>query len=304
MKKKETKSMHFVPQCYLKRFSLDEATIYGVRKNNNEQFRDTIANVCAINHLYRLDGETEEERQLVENFYDKVFEKDYHAVYKLLTNPKINTITKNDRGNIIAFILSLFFRNPSQYLKFKTFTEINLEYCYNLISQNNLDKQFTWHDNTVIDFNKLTLADVKKILKEKNKQKFIRQHIFSFNFLLKQRFNNNIIVKRIEDDNEFITSDFPVIMFDPNSKYVNPFNLTNSIILPIDTKHYVKLMPSDTEDDKILRSNIIGNFAMVEAMIIYDSMFKNAQHYVLGTESSITKFQEIKIKYAHAFTLQ
>lgn len=304
MKKKETKSMHFVPQCYLKRFSLDEETIYGVRKINNEKFRDTIENVCAINHLYRLDGETEEERQLVENFYDKVFEKDYNDIYKLLINPAINTITKNDRGNIIAFILSLFFRNSSQYLKFKKFTEINLEYCYNLISQNNLDKQFTWHDNTIIDFSKLTLNEVKKNLKEKNKQNFIRQHIFSFYFLLNQRFNDDILVKKIEDDNEFITSDFPVIMFDRDNKYVNPFNVANSIMLPIDTKHYVKLMPSDNEDDKISRRNIIGNFALVEAMVIYDAIFRNAQHYVLGTEASITKFQDIKIKYAHAFAIQ
>lgn len=58
-----------------------------------------------------LNGETEDERQMLENMYKEVFENGYDNLYKILTNESKESITLKERYSVISFVVSIFYRN-------------------------------------------------------------------------------------------------------------------------------------------------------------------------------------------------
>jgi hypothetical protein len=296
MAQNETKLMHYVPRAYLRKFTTNNKTIFGIRKKNNELFNNKVDNVCAKKFLYKIEGETEEERQIVEKFYNTEIESTYPEIYATLTDEHIVSIDNVMRKKIISFIISLFYRNYSWYKGFSGFTAQNL-YMDIKLSNNDLIKKHMDDCNiTEAEINSIIIGAAEKVSKEETKEIFNKEHIKAFDNLLNLRLTDNIFVKRIEGDYELVTSDSPVIMRDKENSHVVPFNLNNTIILPIDSKHYVKLMHNDSNlvFNEIIRNNSNGDKALMDSLLVNISINNNSNYYVLGTENGIRKFQDMR----------
>jgi hypothetical protein len=71
----ETRRMHYVPRTYLKYFAQErsgEFYIHALTKESGNIFTPNITNICLENDLYMLAGNTEAERQLLENMYHEL----------------------------------------------------------------------------------------------------------------------------------------------------------------------------------------------------------------------------------------
>jgi len=76
MVKQETRKQHFVPAGYLRRFVEPDQEVGVARKEELSHIWPQAAEtLCVEKHIYTLSGETEEERQEIENKYEKRWER-------------------------------------------------------------------------------------------------------------------------------------------------------------------------------------------------------------------------------------
>ena len=109
MKGEKNKKQHFVPQCYLKNFSLNRKSlwVYNKSKNNNNIYQQSVSNICCKDDFYSL----------TEICREKLFlEKDYFAndIEPLLSN-KLKHIIEKGSEYIINKVSSEIFTSDEKY---------------------------------------------------------------------------------------------------------------------------------------------------------------------------------------------
>jgi len=299
----ETQRMHFVPKTYLKRFSIEkmkagtkEYYINALSKNNiqgNIESRN-VRRICKEDDLYKLPGDTEDERMLIENTYKKLYEDGYDALYKLMIDETRDQITHEERYSIVGFVVSLFFRNNAWNTFFNKAMNDVYEKAYNLSKANG--KESFYFEDMVISLTGKTLDELKQENKIKDTPMIAVTAIQRIFELVRLRVNNDFIsIVKTRGDFEFITSDNPVSF---KGKNVNnrpiPFDPNNSLWLPIDANHLLQIEPWASELDwKMIgrTKDLIGFPGLIPSMS-NNFQFHQASEYLLGTETGLKRFQE------------
>lgn len=293
----ETRRMHYVPKTYLKRFSKEkngEFYIHALAKEDDYKlFNANINNICVERDLYALDGETIEERQLIENMYHGLYENKYDNIYNILTDNSRVSITYLERYSIIGFVVSMFFRNNSWPIGYNKLMDETYAKAYQLSKQNN-QEVFYFGEQEVLIAGK-TLEELQNENRKADRPLVAVTAAKKIFELIRLRVINDVItVFESTEENEYITSDNPVIFRSDNPKIRPlPIDPSNTLSIPINANCLLQLRPWGHMLDK----NIIGRMPAQGFMsIINSAIYNQAQYhqtgkYLLGSESGIKNFK-------------
>ena len=292
----ETTNMHFVPRTYLKRFSYEtikagskEFYIHAVEKVRMKRAPEprNVKRICKEENLYLLPGETEEQRQLLENMYRIIFENDYDKIYNILIDEDRDTLTQEERYDVVSFVVSMFYRNNSWHIFHNRVMNDILEHAYTASKFNN-HNTFYFEEREISIAGK-SLEELQREHKEENRPLIATvtaELIFKLTRL--RMVNDFVSVIKASDGFEFITSDNPVSF---HSKTM-PFDPTNSLWMPIDNKHILQLQPWADQ----LQGMTIGrmNESPVPGLITTmsnDYQARQSNQFLLGTMTALRKYQ-------------
>ncbi|MEO6884102.1 MAG: DUF4238 domain-containing protein [Bacteroidia bacterium] len=296
MSNQETKKQHWVPKTYLEKFSIerkkDEFLIYATDKMDlKNPFSTNARDICAENYLYTLQGETEEQRQLIENIYGKSFDDNYNRFYSILTNPKINQILPSASKLIISTAVTLLFRNPKlRNSNNNLFREI-FEEGFRFAEKNNREC-FYLSEKKIIVRGKEINESYKSYINESKDLLNIQQLDLALK-LINLRINDQIhIVKLEEQEHTLITSDHPVILYNGSNNIIAPFDIKNEIKIPIDNKHNLYIYPhsSFTRTNYITRTFHKGVVSKREMINSNQEQYNSSNKFLLGYKEDIEKY--------------
>jgi hypothetical protein len=295
--------MHFVPKTYMKPFSLEKVKagtkqycIHALVKENLDgkiEERNT-RRICADEDLYALPGGTDEERLAIEHMYRDLFEKGYSTLYNIMTDHTRDKITAGERYDIVAFVVSLFYRNNKWITFFNSMMDDILHRAFELANSKGKDS-FYFEEKEILIAGK-TLEQLQDESREQDKPMIAITTMERIFALTRFRVNNDFIsITKKRGPFEFITSDNPVTMKakKPNGHLI-PFDPDNSLWLPIDKDHLLQVEPwaDQLEWSMIGRMNEIGAFPGLIASMSNFYQWHQCERYLLGTREGLTAFQQ------------
>jgi len=299
----EVKRQHYVPRTYLKNFSSQRGDKFYIKAlpsaNCIEEaiYESSTLNICLQTGLYTLPGETEQQRMLIEKFYSNNYEAYYNEVYEILTNPTRKTITEAERELIISTVVTMFYRTTKWINQHNTFFNRVLETAFTLAKNNGFD-HFMFEKEKVSIANK-TLEQLQKEYKYESRPSQVITQLETALSLIKWRIEkDNIMVVKIIDEPEFVTSDNPVVYSGPKGKNLAPFDAENILKLPLDPKHLLLLMPYGNDENKlnITRSERSGVTSENAKLTSNYSQFLNSERFLLGTDKGLKSYISTKQK--------
>lgn len=254
----------------------------------------SVSNLCVDCDLYTLKYLSPEDKYAIEDFFSKEIESDYSYVFNILTNDDIGFITPDQRVKILRTLISMYFRTPKFLNEF-------VESSVQLISSLATEKKgiFTLM-GAKIELEDSDLKDIKKEIREYNRENFILTGLLLLDKYLKQRAYDGIVVIKLIGDQEFITSDNPVIITNIDGDLLDLFSYENSIYVPISPKYCVFIAP--TSEGAIVNKIYRNHDNFIQHIILNDSTFQNAERWCMGTEIGLKEFireQEEYSKPAH-----
>lgn len=233
---------------------------------------------------------------LLERFYSEALEDKYEQVYGMLTDPAKVELTDEERELVISTVATMYYRVPIWIRKDMDVMERVFAMCIQATEQ-------TGQESTVIEGDTYIIKgkNVDQLIAEYKTNNKSHQVITQLKMaieLIRLRMNSdNVYIFKLEDgDQEFITSDNPVVLQNPNGDDIWPFDPTNIMKLPLDTKHYLMLMPNKNKDrlNRISRNNATGGFSRREELISNTEQLRGANEFILGSDSSLNRFLQIK----------
>lgn len=294
------KRHHYVPQTYLRKFCTPPGTSETIHflDNTKSQTGDihsiSINKICIERHLYRLNIDTADP-QLIEKFYAENIDAKYNEIFDVLTNDGIEELTKEQRESIIEYLVTQLYRSP----KWKNFhTEVInrvLEKMYFMCQQ--MGSETFSFEGEQISINGKSLEQLQNEWHTNAKNGILLTQLDVANKLIAHRISSDsIMVSKLEDDREFITSDNPVIYYNPDVEHQMPFHPANILQMPLSPKHMVLLLPgSDTKFQHLItRKNCNGQMSQLERLIANYDQLKSSERFVIGTKSSLEKYLETK----------
>ena len=285
MKNSETKRCHFVPITYLEKFYQNEnkkKVLVARPKLGGKTFNPTPTNICVRKH-----------------FYSDNIENNYNRVYNILNKSKNKRLTGTERELIISTIITLLFRNPFILDRFNEFWSDSIDRLYGL-SENTSTRSFQIDDKT-IKIDDIPKQDFLKANKDQNKDIFNITHIKFALRLIEIRFNDCISVTEIEDEHEYITSDNPVTISNPNTRIGSIFDPTNYLRLPINTKKCLVLYPTGTNDfdpRDIYRRKVKSTSALLDSIYVNKLQHFYSNGLLIGSYKSFRSLEKLLNKTA------
>lgn len=297
MNNQETKRQHFVPRTYLRNFSIErkenQYQIFAAPKNDIEKiFPSNIENICVYKDLYTLQGETEEERMLIEKFYGDAYESEYNKMYEILTDDKIRNISQEDNAFIISSVITMFFRttrlmSDHNELMYRVFTQL-VQLC------EQTGKDYFMFENEKIFLNG---RNAEQLLFDHKNESRVPQVITQLDVaqrLIKIRKNDSVQVIKIQNSgHEYITSDNPVTLYNFESRHIAPFDPKNTISMPLNGQYKVIVLPYQNPGF-ISRINHSANMSYSEALTTGYEQLGSSERFILGTENGLNEFIKIK----------
>ena len=224
---------HFIPQSYLRNFALNEGEKYfvDIKQKDSVAIKEKISvkDICVEKNIYTFHGAETDKKYDLEKFYATNVDSVYPEVYKLLTDPNVAEINKEQKKKILLTIMSLFFRTP----KFLHQNNRNTNDIFDQLAKfadrltGVVNYKFKGKDLT---FNVRDLEVVKERAQLKNKENFLVNHLSDWNEFVNFKMECGIGVIKIIDNINLITSDNPVAIravktnywevesiFDPNN---------------------------------------------------------------------------------------
>lgn len=214
-----TIKQHTVPQCYLKNFSEDRTKIFSKKKQvytNKESLEKELGKPISIKKKATVEKDfysvnNGREPMVIETLiYSNEIESQYPKVYKLLTDRTIQKFDMMERTHIFMCLLSLHCRTPKQFQLFFSYV------------------------NPIIN----GASEMQKV-----KEDYKTVHVMEIlpNFIAAHEFKI-IRIAKVIDNSEFITSDNHVLIIGAagnlkNNQYREQFNIDNTILVPLDSKH-------------------------------------------------------------------
>jgi len=294
MKKTETKKHHFVPRTYLKNFSIKKNDDFYVNVLHKDQppekvFESNIINVCAENHLYTLSGNYAP-KQMLEDIYSNIFENQYDNLYSVLTNDSIVEISPEIKKSIVSAVITMFYRTKKWINIYSSHTDERMSKLYQMSKQFNVDSYINSEGKTISIKGK-TLKELQDDEKNKSRIPLIITQLKAALRLIEAKQHDNIYVFKIIDENEFITSDNPVLPMNINKQRTIPFDIDNAYYLPISNKYLLSLFPREADlpvVNKIIRIIIRGD--QVEGF--NNLQFTSCDNFLIGSISSLQKIKK------------
>lgn len=287
----ETKRQHYVPKTYLNYFSSKRGKEYYINvlpkncTNITEVKELNVRNVCIENNIYTLPFEKVNDKMLIEHFFSNKIESNYNNTYNLLTNSNKKHISDEERALVITTVVTMYFRTAYWKNTINSFKSEIFEKAYYLCKQQNQD--YFYYGENKISFSEKTLEEIQKEYKIKENTSFLITQLNAMSILFDIRFmKDDICLFKIDNDEEFITSDNPVIAF--NKGVIIPINSENTMFLPIDSKHILCLIPNDNSlgRNSVFRRNIVDK----REVEVYNLMQRqSSERFLLGSKSSLTK---------------
>lgn len=296
------KRQHFVPRTYLKYFSEpngEEYFIYALPSQAVEAdkiFRTNIKNVALETHLYTLPGETIEQKMAVEKFYSDELEVHYNSIYEILTNPEKNEITPQERNLIISTVVTMYYRTTKWVNLSRDLMSRTLEGVFALCES-------TGEDHFTYDNEKFSIAgrSLQEFTADFNKERqpgmILIQLETAFKLIALRMESDSIsVIKMNEERLEFITSDNPVVAKNNNNERFAPFDPSNVLELPIDSKHKLILHPECPKNlrNRIFRSTSASPFSEITKLTTNYSQMINSDKFIFGSKSSIESYLSTK----------
>jgi Protein of unknown function (DUF4238) len=298
-----TERQHFIPRTYLKQFAdkkdsghynvmalpVNDLRVGAIIERNSKS-------ICYEKHIYTLPGATVEEKMLVETFYSEALESKYQDVYTLLTNPAKNELSAAERELVVSTVATMLYRVP-------IWRNQNTDVMRRVFGMAIQATNQTGQENLEIEGDAYVIEGktADQLIKEYLANNKARQIVAQLNIALKlvtlRMQRDNVYIYKLEDgDQQFLTSDNPVVLQNLNGLPIAPFNPSNIIKLPLDPKHYLMLMPNNNQDNlhRIQRQNATGGFSRREELISNTEQMQQASEFIIGSTASLTRFLNIK----------
>lgn len=297
MSTQETKRQHYVPRTYLKNFAQQRGKEYFIdtlfKDNIQSPIKSiNIKNVCLKKNLYTLDGDTKEERQLLEDFYSDEIESKYNDIYSILTDPVKKMVSIEERDLIIATVITMFYRTIKWITSHNTFMDMVIRRAYDLCIQSGND-YFKFEDKKISIKGKTPEDLIDDYVKEVRQTQILTQINAAFRLKKLRVLNDGIFVVKIDyPELEFVTSDHPVHYYNPDTNRPIPFDFTNILSLPLDSKHILYLMPYKASN-LIVRANYDSQVAILERISSNSNQFHNSEKFILGSKLALNHLQSM-----------
>lgn len=299
------KRQHYVPRTYLKNFAGSngkEYIISALQKSDVEIdkiFKVSIKNIALENDLYTMPGETEEEKMIIEKFYASEFEQHYEAIYELLTDEKITTITTEQRELIISTVITMYYRTTHWINKSKALMSRVFYQMFIVCEQTGRD-YFIFEDEKISIAGKTAEQFTKEYNTERQPLMILTQLETAMKLIKLKSENSSIMVSKLGDENfEFITSDNPVTAKNPFTKRFIPFDSNNIYYLPLDLKHMLIIIPEMEKgmENRIYRrknNKILSKFDVLHNNY---SQFESSEKFLFGSDVGLKSYLNLKDEY-------
>jgi hypothetical protein len=258
LKKTATREHLFLPKTYLKNFATCKNGDYQVHILDKDQASDkiveqNIADICAENHVLKLDGK-EKSKQKLEDIYTDVFENHYEKLFSVLTDDSALKITDELMKSIVSAVITMFYktRKWSDLLGYNTERELNK--MERLRDQFRIDHYFN-SDGIQVNFQDKTLEELEVSHKNITRVPLLITQLKVALKLTEARQFDFINVYQVTDDSELITSDNPVLAINMHKLKSMHFAPDNAYYLPISKKHLIAIFPKQElpSQNKIIR---------------------------------------------------
>lgn len=306
MSSQETVGQHYVPKTYLDKFGKErKENIYFVYAANKQNLGNTFpvstSKICKKNKLYTLKGVSEDERQWIENFYNDEIEAKYNDVYDILTNDAVKEISTEQKDLIISIAITLLFRVTKWLTVHNNLIERTFEKGIQFAQQ--MGKDYFIFSGKEISFKGKNIKTLIEDYEIRHKEFQVLTQLDLALRLIKLRKTDSITVIKINSDKySFVTSDNPIRLYNFHTKIIAPFDPSNQISLPLNSKYLLCINPADEITDllpnhiaRIFHSN---NLAINEAVINNYKQYQNSENFVIGNEKTIKEFDSFKKKYS------
>lgn len=299
MSKQETIRQHWVPRSYLNKFGIErkpgQFQLHALLKEKRDiSFLTSTDNLCVKGNMYTLPGETEEERQVIEKIYGDQWENEYPKVYDLITDDAITEIDDETRLLIIGTVTTLLFRTTKmQATEDRLMEQVFRAHLFH--SKTTGDTLIDIEGTRIHTEGKSVDELVREYAKEGQAGKTIAQLTYAIKLALGRRYDNIAVVKLNSDDN-FITSDHPVGLWNQHGGILAPFSPSNLLSLPVNAKYRIDIVPSIAPQvrQKVLRLTHEGLMATGDALKNNQRQLEQCELYLLGDGPTLDSFEAVR----------
>lgn len=292
MENQETRGMHFVPETYLNKFGVfdnkKDCTVFFLDKTEGNEIKATSpSNLCKKRDMYRMEGETVEERQFVEDFYQTI-EAKYDHIYQILTDDSLLEISQEDHELVMLFVITLLFRQRKLISQYNSFLKESFKKGQSVA--NHYGQDYFMYGDEIISFKDKTVNQVIKETAKRNNPNRVATQLKAALNLFQFRRNNEILIITIVDDNfSYLTSDNPVFSYNTEKGYQNLFDLNSELSLTLDKKHRIIIYPKtfDSLPYYISRKFDSGEEAKNETISSNRDQYMNAEKFIISDGKEI-----------------
>jgi hypothetical protein len=297
MEKQETKRQHYVPETYLNKFGTErkenEFQVFALNKQKlKNPFPVNTSKICVETNLYTLDGRSQKERQLIEDFYSNKIENKYNEIYEILTNDNIREVTLAQKELIIATAITLLFRVTKWLTSHNSFIERVFEKAMQTAEQ--VGKNYFFFEGKEMSFKGKSLKELVTEYAQKNKEGNIITQLKLALKLIEIRKSDTISIIKLNDEtHSFVTSDNPIALYNFKTRFFAPFDPENIISLPLNQKYKLTIYPNDGlyKQEYISRIFHKGTLAYTETMTNNFEQFNNAERFIIGGFETLNGFE-------------
>lgn len=297
------KRQHFVPRTYLKHFgNLNGAEHFihvlpRLEKTSDKIFESNVKNVALEKHLYTLPGETVQQKMAIEKFYSDELEKHYDNIYELLTNPEQKTITEEQRELVISTVITMFYRTAKWLNQHKEFMNEVFRNAYSLCHRTG--KNYFMFEKQKISIEGKSLEQLTTEYSSEQQPYMVMTQLETAFKLIDLRINNfdGIVVSKLGEDNaQFITSDNPVRASNIKYNHVMPFDPSNLLKVPLDSKHVLMIMPNGDKETRntIFRNETKGTMCESQKLTSNYEQMQQAERFIFGQKSALEGYLNTK----------
>lgn len=295
MGNQETRGMHFVPETYLGKFGnfnkKGEIKVAFLDKSNYVKIKFTTpANLCKKRDMYRMEGETLEERQCVEEFYYKFTEENCNRVFELLTNDSCQKISNEDHQKIILFVITLLFRTQKLISTHNEFLIESFTKAKSIAEQIGLD--YFRYGDSIIHFKDKSIEYLVMEYGKKHNHKRVAVQLKAALNLYNHRKEDAISIIKIEGkDFSYLTSDNPVSFSNNSSQFSAYFDVESEMSLTINSQYKLTIYPKNFISNRywFSKRSYSGEIARRETEATNLEQYYNAERFIIGKHEKTLK---------------
>lgn len=303
MAKNEPVKQHYIPRSYLKNFGVEGKKgnyFVDAYRLEDDLLLEQIStkSICFEKNLYTIPNAEIDRKYDLEHHYAEHVDSEFPKIYKLLTDESVKVLTPEQKRQILYVCLSLYFRTPRFLNHQNAFTDQILDRML-LYANKNGDVKFTFEEEKH-EFNIKDIDKVRYEFKERNRVKFLVQHLEKWKEFVDFKYDCTINVHRINDKNApLITCDNSVsIRGMKTTRFEGLFNPNSVITLPLDTRYYLEIFPNSIADGQTRIHRMVHDrdYVFTTNAIIQS----NAEKLIIGKPGTIERHFEIQSSYEEA----